>query len=419
MIGDFIQINAFMEAVTEIKSTCCRDDKHGSGKILLRNIWNEFLNALKTGVLEQGSQDKLSVFIKIVQNNLTDFSNKIYNLYNEFHSCSDNCNFQINELLSEIAIEVVDTLESLQINYADHFNFSASPPLWLIFKNQQFIPIQKKINQALEESQIDYELIRIIDGHIASLYVLSSSNITSWRQFIYMKDLVGVINSFIELPSAESNTNKLIRILVGLDFNTLAFYEYILSYISNIAREDIPYEEQEMELLLLLKMFESIRLEVKTGYKEEVLSIKESICHHILNELDRISKMKAVIMSYPINVTNSKNSFFYFDVSSTIEELFFLLRVMIDVHFIKTKFKANLYSFVSRHIKTTRTKNPSPQYMRNLFGPDREVPLRVVRQVRHWLSIMITYIDKNFGDKTKIWFFISFANLLFMEIGVS
>jgi len=92
-----------------------------------------------------------------------------------------------------------------------------------------------------------------------------------------------------------------------------------------------------------------------------------------------------------------------FSVSTTIEELFFLMRVMLDVRFIKTQYKANLYNFVSNHIKTDRSSNPSTQYMRNVFGFNRTVPLRIVKKIRFWLVTMISYIDSNFGDHLRLW----------------
>jgi hypothetical protein len=120
-----------------------------------------------------------------------------------------------------------------------------------------------------------------------------------------------------------------------------------------------------------------------------------------------------------LNAVNSKSgrkSSYYFDVSMTLEELFFLLKIMVEVRLIKTKFKSNLYSFVATHIRTERTKNPSEQYMRNIFGPNREVPSRVIRKVRTWLMTILNYIDTHFGDQLKMWFFAVGTHSFIIEI---
>ena len=118
----------------------------------------------------------------------------------------------------------------------------------------------------------------------------------------------------------------------------------------------------------------------------------------------------------PVNGKNGKKSSYYFDVSMTLEELFFLLKIMVEVRLIKTKFKSNLYSFVATHIRTERTKTPSEQYMRNIFGPNREVPSRVIRKVRGWLMTIINYIDTHFGDQLKMCFFAVGTYSFFMKI---
>jgi len=76
---------------------------------------------------------------------------------------------------------------------------------------------------------------------------------------------------------------------------------------------------------------------------------------------------------------------------------------MLESHVIKTKFKSNLYTFTERHIRTARTKKPSPQYMRNIFGPKNDVPARIVKRIRFSLVLLINFIDTNFKDQLKAW----------------
>jgi len=208
---------------------------------------------------------------------------------------------------------------------------------------------------------------------------------------------------------------KFIKLLIGYNFNPLVFYEYLLDYIGQVVSDEMPYEEQEMELLGLLRTIENIRLECKEGYNTEVVPILESVSSFIQRELDILVKMKEVIAPHPQNGSRGRISDYYFEVSTTLEELFFLMRVMLEVRFLKTKFKSNLYSFVAKHIRTDRSKNPSAQYMRNIFGPNREVPSRIIRKVRSWLMMMVNYIDANFGNQLKLWLLGMLSNSFLIE----
>lgn len=416
MIGGFTEIDDFMRAVSALKGHCCTGSSYLEGETALKLIWAEFLKNLEKQINEQHTIDKLSIFIKIAQNNLTNFADKIYVLYHDAEPCNADCRLPILDFIDQISTEVMRIVSSLQANFSDYFDFDAALPKWVIAHNKKAIPQQKRIVYMLEEKGINPELLQIINTYTKCLYVPDDFIINNWRQFFYLESLTNQLFLFAESPATEDDNLKLIKLLIGHNFNPLVFYEFMLEYLARTVSSEMPYEEQEMELLLLLKTIENIRLECKTGYSTDVQQILKSVCGLISRELVIVSKMKEVVVPYPINGANGKNSSYYFDVSTTIEELFFLMRIMMEVRFVKTKFKANLYSFVSRHIRTERTKTPSEQYMRNIFGPNREVPVRVIRKIRSWLMTMVHYIDTNFGSYLKIWFLGIETYSFFMEV---
>ena len=403
MIAGFIHVNAFIKAVSELKENCCRSKAYSNGETVLKTIWDEIVADLENRIKEQDNRDKLSTFIKVAQNNLTVFADHIFLIYQQCEPCSGNCRLEIKDFLGYIGTEIIKILESLHNNYSDLFDINANAPIWLIYNNKAAIPRHKTIIHKLEVNHFDPELILILDSYLEALYKPGGTKIKCWRQFFYMQNLVDELTLFIE-SLASADTMRLIKLLIGFDFNPLPFYEFFLEYAVTIVSPDMPYEDQEMEWLLLLKTIENVRLEVKAGYNTEVPSILESISDYIQRELGIIAKLKSVMAPYPTNGKDKRGSNYYFSVCTTIEELFFLIRVMLDVRFIKTRYKANLYSFVSNHIKTDRSNNPSAQYMRNVFGLNRVVPLRIVKKIRFWLVAMISHIDSNFGDHLKLWF---------------
>lgn len=390
-----------MKAVSELKEKCCLYDSVGrKGKTVLFAIWAEISCDLEARLKEQSSFSKQAIVIKMAQNSLTEFSNDIYHLHQQLKPCSHRCRLELQDCLKEIGIQVVKTLEGLLENYAVHFDLNGKVPLWLIYDNKKAIPLHKTIVNKMQVKHIEPELILTLDSFLLGLHHPESNRIRSWGQFIYMQHLIEELVIFIE-QLGEWETMKLVRLLIGQNFNPLPFYEFFLEYAVTIVSPDMPYEDQEMEWLVLLKIIDNIRPEIRAGFNVEVPTILESISGFIHRELEIISKMKAVMTPFP---QEKRGSNYYFTVSTTIEELFFLIRVMLEVRFIKTRYKANLYSFVANHIRTDRSNNPSVQYMRNVFTMNKAVPMRIVKKVRFWLVAMITYIDTHFTDCLKFWF---------------
>lgn len=404
MIAGFIQVDAFIKAVSELKENCCQNDVLGrNGTTVLYGIWAEITSDLEVRRKEQDNHHKLSMFIKIAQNNLTEFANHTYEFHRQFEPYNSQCGLEIKDCLKEIGMQIVKSLELLFNYYTADFDLNGTIPFWLIYTNNKVIPLHKTMMDQMKVNRIDPELILVLDGYLVCLHQPENHKIRSWRQFFYIQHLAEELAVYMRQPDS-NETISLIKFLIGYNFNPLPFYEFFLKYAVTAISPDMPYEDQEMEWLILLKIIENVRLETKDGYNTEVPSILESIAGFIHRELGLIAKKKLIMVPLPLNGKENRRSNYYFSVSTTIEELFFLIRIMLEVSFIKTSYKANLYSFVANHIKTDRSNNPSAQYMRNLFGLNKVIPLKVVKKIRAWLVTMIAYIDAHFLDCLRFWF---------------
>lgn len=408
------QLRNFTEILGELKNLDFANGIDENHATILRNSWSAFRESLEEQIEEHGTSDKLSIFIKSLQKNLTSFSNDIFVLFkkNETTDCSSLLK-SIN-MFREIGPETIEVLDYLQNIHSEYFDMTADISLWKIYTNEEARSLSNQIIWNLQQNNIDYSLIEIVAEYLGVLYDTSNPKIKDWHQFNYMVILANELNSLTNLPKERDNTLKLIKLLIGYDFNPLAFYEFMLEYSATVASQNMPYEDQELELLALLKTIENIRPECKHGYNKDVMPIGQSISGSIRRELETIERMRAV--HFP-NYQNTKNGIipnFYFEINATLEELFFLIRIMLESHVIKTQFKSNLYTFTERHIRTSRTKKPSPQYMRNIFGPKNDVPARIVKRIRFSLVLLINFIDTNFKDQLKAWV-LGFTAISFQE----
>lgn len=401
----FTELSAFTRAVEALTPDSSSNERNLAHENALEVAWNEFKNHLAKQISEQDTREKLSIFLKIVQNNLTEFADDLYHQYSKYTGCGPDYAMIIPGVLNRTLNEVIAMLEYYKLNYPDHFDLYAKVPLGLTGRNKDRGFVQMNMIAGLNKRHIDNQLVHIVDVYTRGLFITQEFRLENWGQYDYLWKLMIRLDHFLESENSDDDTFRLIKLLIGYNFNPIEFYDFMLEYASKIINPDMPFEDQELELLLFLKTIQNIRPESNSGYKLLIPTISESLSGYISRELETLSKMKSVMILPPAKGKNSQNSSYYFDVSMTLEELFFLLKIMVEVRLIKTKFKSNLYSFVATHIRTDRTKAPSEQYMRNIFGPNREVPVRVIRKVRSWLTTVINYIDTHFGDQLKTWFF--------------
>lgn len=394
MLNELSVLNAFVAAYNSPQSSGNND------VISIKNACASFHDSLEQGISVQDSTEKLALFIRHTQIRLTVLADKAYNRFIG-NSAADAPDTR-QQLLLETGDSMCQGLHYLHTYFLQYFDLKASIPIWLIRNNHTLLSREKLIVHALQEKQIDPELSIILDGFLDCLQQTNTAGILTWEQFDYLSKITGELEQFLSLPGSENETLRLIRMLIGQNFNAGPFYEFMLSYISRITgHEEAPYEEQIISLLGLLKIFEDIRPESNIAYNMELLPIAESLCAAIRRDVQRIEKMKEIFMPYTIGQAQGKTSSFYFEITATLEELLFMFSVWIALGVVKTRYKAHLFSFIERHIKTERTRNPSPDYMRNLFPLDKGATGTLVRRVRSRFMQAVNYIDTHYSQQLK------------------
>lgn len=408
MIEVLTRLQTFADAFGELKDFNLKDGEYAEKESGLKDTWSAFSERLQQRIGEQDTEEKLSVFIKITQDHLTEFADQVFEYYKGVEASTNELGVRMKKLFNDIENEVVRVLEFLKMNFSKSFNFYGNVPRWVFYVNMDVVSKKSLIISGLQNKAVNNDLVLLIHRFLDYFQATEAYSARNWHQYVYYTRVVNMLCRFMDLPDSEEDTIRLIKLLIGYNFNTLTFYEFMLEFVSRVVDPHAPYEEQEIELLRLLKMIENIRPEIRKGYNPEVPPLLESVSGSIRRELQLITKMKEVQAPAILNGTANRKSWYYFEVATTIEELIFLIKVMVGVRLIKTDSNANLYRFVERHVRTDRTVNASLQYMRNLFSPSWVFSSKVIRKVRVWLMSMVTYIDTHFSEQLKIFLFIWF-----------
>lgn len=295
-----------------------------------------------------------------------------------------------------VMTSLFDLLEHIRNYFPDYFNFSTLlPKEFLIRHREKYKFIGIPLIEVLTSHQVDPALIDLIKSYNEATDKTERFKIKTWRQWDFLIKTLTAVSDFMDDPPKGDINLELLKLFLCREFNSIQVYAYFLKYIERITLSEASFQEQQQDLLYLLKVFKQVRVEGKHLYDPEVQSLKSSVIESITAELNYLKERENIYLQNFRSAESGAPSKFYFKVMVTLAELMFLFRIFIEVEFISTKFKSYLYEFVSSHIQTERSEKPSLKSQRNHFN-NKPFPDRTVRSVRDWLSKMISHIDHHY-----------------------
>lgn len=290
--------------------------------------------------------------------------------------------FQLLEHIRAHFSAYIDDGQNLPDNYIKAYR-NQHPEIWADFE------------QFLKEHPLDSELKLLLTQFANATESSEKFVIKTWRQFDYLLNMIWSIIKWKELTEEENRELALLKLFVYNEFNSIQIYAYFIKYIEKITLGEASYQDQQQELLYLLKVFRQVRVDAYLPYDPKVQSLKLSVVESLETELAYLEQMEKLQVQHFQGTNPEAPSRFYFNVAVTLAELMFFFRVMLEVKVIYTKFNSYLYEFISNHIRTERTDNISKKSMRNHFS-NKPFPDRVVQNVKAWLEKMIQHINLHY-----------------------
>jgi hypothetical protein len=288
---------------------------------------------------------------------------------------------------------VFELFEYLRTYFKAHFNYEAELPVKFIerTKNSRYTTRQD-LNDKLTEFKVDKDLVNLLKNFSEASSDSEKFTLHTWRQWDYLIVTIKIIYGFLDDPPTGDINLELLKLLISQEFNSIQVYAYFIKYVERITLSEITFQEQQQELLYLIKVFRQVRIDTEFMYDVKVQSLKISVVESLEAELAYLEqKEKLLIQSLKATEPNGPSKF-YFTVAITLAELMFFFRIMLEVKVIFTKFNSYLYEFVSNHIRTQRAENLSKQSQRNHLS-NKLFPDRTVKNVKGWLEKMINHIN--------------------------
>ncbi len=369
--------------------------KHSDFTQALKGKWEAFKKKMELRIDEKNSQEQLTVFIQKTQARLTEIGEMLYEFF---------LGLQIKEpaplraAITEIAMDITRTFDSLRLYYPAHFQSDMQLCCWSIYFNKHHQGTVDQITDALKTKKIDPELVDLVFVHLKKIWEIPQQGRISWAELDFLISLKEALTEFCQLYSelGERSTLKLIRVLILLNFNSPLFHQYLIGCQERHIPKDWPLEEQELAILELLQVVEKVNTEPISGYRPG-RPIGQAFSDSLKKSLEIITITQKLYQNPDLN--SNPQSWFYFEMAITLEDLAFDFRIQRERKMITTPHLSGVLRFIKTHIKTPRSKNPSMGYLRNLFCAKEKVAPDIVKRARRRYADQLHFLEleyKNF-----------------------
>lgn len=296
-------------------------------------------------------------------------------------------------IIEWVCKEIYFLLEHLRIYFYRFLDIDIKlPPNYVATYRIEHPEIWQDFERFFSENHIDPELQALLTQFANSTESTEKFTINNWQQFEYLLQMVQEVGTLSEHIDRNIPELAILKLFVFMEFNSIQVYGYFIKYIERITMNEGSFQEQQQDLLYLLKVFRQVRIDAKYPYDPLVQSLKLSVTESIETEITYLEQKEKMLLESFRGPDPGAPSKFYFKVVFTLAELMFFFRIMLEVKVIYTKFNSYIYEFIANHIQTERAENISKKSMRNHIS-SKLFPDRVVQNVKTWLEKMIQHIN--------------------------
>jgi hypothetical protein len=360
----------------------------------LHGVINEDASKMIVRIEEQLFAFKMEAdrraYLNDVQFHLTELADQLLSL-----SKDEQTSATIAGLFRKMSERAITVLRHLFDHLVDYLNLEGKLPAgYTSIAHTSAMNRVEKIIKELRSMEINKDLIDLLSAYLVNAGPEQLYPLKTWHQWQYLQETISWLDEFTQHKPAVNAECKLLIQLVARNFNSIRIYAYFLKYIGRITTADKAFQDQQQDLLYLLKVLRQVLVDSRNIYDVHVQPLKDSLIVCLTAELDYVKQREKTFVDHYKSTTNSPSKF-YFTVAVTLAEFMFLVKVWMEINFIQTKFKSYIYEFISNHIHTNRAENLSKKSMRNHIS-NPYLPDRLVINVREWLSKMIAHIDLHY-----------------------
>lgn len=192
----------------------------------------------------------------------------------------------------------------------------------------------------------------------------------SFRKLIYLKELY---NELLELCNQEleiKELNKVVCItMIYINFNSPKFVNHCAKAIKESYQSKATLAAQLEKLSHYLKVINQQQEKPGFALKHSQKSLKVQLSEWVIEEIAFLEKKQQLSFSFKAagKVENSAFNDFKIQTESSVPQVAYFVRILMETGIIKNKSTIDVIRFFSNHIRTSRVETISPESFRSKF----------------------------------------------------
>ncbi len=284
---------------------------------------------------------------------------------------------------------IEDLLHFIEQNFREYFNPDEKvTDVYLHITQDSLKSNWKILRQRFRKLGVDEELVTVI---MRPVIAFCKKEKASYRQLIYIKSLTYHLNTELSFSEEKNVEQKLLKLLVYLNFNNGEYASYCLSKIVDVINA-LPEQKDKIEKLLhYRKEYNQLQLKPGVSLKPALITIKEQVCSWINEEIHyletkfRLLSVAPVLKDSPLPTDEERLHF-----SVSVHVLGILARAAHDSKLVMNPHGSVVYRALSKHSSSLQSKKPSAKSLeKKSYEAERahkEKAILVLQEMIKWVQ---------------------------------
>lgn len=220
------------------------------------------------------------------------------------------------------------------------------------------------LQSAFKKNGVPAELIKIALHPLEDF--LLPETIVTYSEIKFVKELQKELFTLAMKKDFKNITEQLCSLLLYLNFNSIRFFNYYIAQICEADKSNSNTNELIEHYSLKLKFINQVIVKPGCVYKTDLFSLNEQIGRWICEELYFLEKQQQFSL-LPVNNAEPLNHKPKVHTSLSVDNLSFVIRLLLDANLIKNKNASELLKRVAKSFRTDKSEHISEDSLRNKF----------------------------------------------------
>jgi hypothetical protein len=329
--------------------------------------------AWRDEVFSSSNENTLELYIQRHQVAIIDLKDQILKILNPDETEELLKKIEITDKVSALKVlfqSLHSLLSFIEKYFTKYFDLSAKiPDSYRNITTRNFLERLPLLSEKLKQKELSDNIIWAVTSCFSE-FIESKETKISYRRVIYLKELYRELDRLCASQISGLELEKQVcSSMVYINFNSLK----LLNHCSKAIKESFQSKEslnEQLEVLAhYLKRINQIHEKPGFSYKPSHQSLKVLLSDWVTEEIIFLERKQQLSFSFKAEQsetsTHTKN--FKIQTDSSVAQVAYFLRILVDTELIKNKNTIELIRFIATHVSSKRVQNVAQESFRRKF----------------------------------------------------